>query len=390
MLKTSESVGAGHPDKLCDQIADAVLDAHLAVDPMSRVACEVAAPASEIIVFGEITSEAQLDLEAITRAAMRGAGYDGGGSCLDPKTFPVRIRLVAQSPEIAAGVGRSSTEDPFDAIGAGDQGTVFGYATDETSEAIPAPLAISHRLMRGLHELRSASVRPEHRAVGPDAKAQATVRYEGGSPVHLETLVLSIRHDRSLSLNALRDLVRADLLPLVDPALIDDKTRLLLNPAGAWHMGGPAADSGLTGRKIIVDTYGGWAKHGGGAFSGKDPTKVDRSGAYAARQAALSLVRSGLAREVEVAVSYAIGVARPVAIAVNTYGTGVESDDALAALIEKQIDFRPAAIIERLGLRRPIYAQTARFGHIGRGDVKLSWETPIPINIGGRSFAGQA
>jgi S-adenosylmethionine synthetase len=374
MLRTSESVGAGHPDKLCDAVADAVLDAHLALDPAARVACEVAAPAAELVVFGEITSTARPDLEAVAREAIRVAGYHGGESGLDPAAYPIRIELITQSPEIAAGVGRSDAHDPHDAIGAGDQGTVFGYATNETADGIPTPLAISHRLMRAVHELRATGA-----AIGPDAKAQASVRYEEGRPFRLETLVVSIRHDRAVSLTELESLVREQLLPLIDPLLLDGQTRLLINPAGAWHTGGPAADSGLTGRKIIVDTYGGRARHGGGAFSGKDPTKVDRSGAYAARQAALSLVAAGLAREAEVAISYAIGVARPVAIAVDTFGTGAEPDDRLAALIAETIDLRPAAIIERLDLRRPIYAPTARFGHFGRPDLDLPWERPLPL-----------
>ena len=383
MLRTSESVGAGHPDKICDQVADAILDAHLALDPTARVACEVAAPAAELVLFGEISSDARPDFEAIARSALRAAGYDGGESGLDPARYPIRIELITQSPEIAAGVGRTGTADRYDAIGAGDQGTVFGYATDETAEGIPAPLAISHRLMRGLHELRIAAGTSDSdsiaRALGPDAKAQASVRYEHGRPVHLETLVLSIRHNRDVSLTDIEAFVRGHLLPLIDPRLLDDRTRLLLNPAGEWHTGGPAADSGLTGRKIIVDTYGGRARHGGGAFSGKDPTKVDRSGAYAARQAARSLVAAGLAREAEVAISYAIGVARPVAIAVDSFGTGTRSDEQLAALISERIDLRPAAIIERLDLRRPIYAPTARFGHFGRPDLDLPWERPLAL-----------
>ena len=374
MLRTAESVGAGHPDKLCDQVADAVLDAHLALDPAARVACEVAAPAAELVVFGEITSSARPDLESVIRGAIRNAGYDGGESGLDPATYPVRIELVTQSPEIAAGVGRADAADRYDAIGAGDQGTVFGYATDEHPDAIPTPLAISHRLMRGIHELRLAG-----HAIGPDAKAQASVRYAQGRPVHLDTLVLSIRHDRVISLAELETLVRTQLLSLVDPSLFDDHTRLLLNPAGEWHTGGPVADSGLTGRKIIVDTYGGRARHGGGSFSGKDATKVDRSGAYAARQAARSLVAAGFAREAEVAVSYAIGVARPVAIAVDSFGTGRLADESLAALVAEKIDLRPAAIIERLGLRRPIYTPTARFGHFGRPDLDLPWERPLAL-----------
>jgi S-adenosylmethionine synthetase len=378
-LRTSESVGAGHPDKICDQVADAILDAHLTLDPAARVACEVAAPAAELVVFGEITSSARPDLEAIARSALRAAGYTGGESGLDPAAYPVRVELVAQSAEIAGGVGHADSADRYDAIGAGDQGTVFGYATDETPEGIPAPLAISHRLMRALHELRSAGYQPIHHAIGPDAKAQASVRYEHGRPAHLETLVLSIRHDRAVTLAALEAFVRAELLPLIDPRLFDAQTSLLLNPAGEWHTGGPAADSGLTGRKITVDTYGGRARHGGGSFSGKDATKVDRSGAYAARQAARSLVAAGLAREAEMAVSYAIGVARPVAIAVDSFGTGVMPDEQLATLIAAQIDLRPAAIIERLDLRRPIYAPTARFGHFGRLDLDLPWERPLPL-----------
>ena len=384
-LRTSESVGAGHPDKLADQVADAVIDAHLAADPGSRVACEVAAPAGELLLFGEISSSATPDLIAVAREAMSEAGYSGGESGIDPSTYPVRTALIRQSPEIAAAVGHDDAVDRYDTIGAGDQGTVFGYATNETIEGIPAPLAISHRLMRGLHELRAANERTERPGgvnapqIGPDAKAQASVRYEAGRPVHLETLVLSIRHDRAVSLTDLEAFVRDSLLPLIDPALFDEHTRLLLNPAGPWHIGGPAADSGLTGRKIIVDTYGGRARHGGGAFSGKDPTKVDRSGAYAARQAARSLVAAGLAREAEVAISYAIGVARPVSIAVDTFGSGAESDEQLSRLIAKQIDLRPAAIIERLDLRRPIYAPTARFGHFGRLDLDLPWERPLPL-----------
>ncbi|MBQ4084985.1 MAG: methionine adenosyltransferase [Clostridia bacterium] len=372
---TSESVTEGHPDKLCDQVSDAVLDAMLAQDPMSRVACETAAANGTMMIMGEITSKAKVDIEAIARKTILGIGYDSTDKGFDGNTCEILVKVHTQSPDIAMGVDdalETRAQGNFD-IGAGDQGMMFGYAADETPELMPAAIAFSHAITRKLAEVRKSG---EISYLRPDGKAQVTVEYdENGELKRVATVVLSTQH----APEATHELIEADMIekvikPVISADLIDENTRFLINPTGRFVVGGPEGDSGLTGRKIIVDTYGGYGHHGGGAFSGKDPTKVDRSAAYAARHAAKNLVAAGLAKKCEVGLAYAIGVAHPVSIFVDTFGTGVKSDAELAELVEKTFDFRPAAIIERLQLRNPIYQATASYGHFGRTDVALPWE----------------
>ena len=373
-LFTSESVTEGHPDKLCDQVSDAVLDAILAEDASARVACETCTAPGMVMVMGEITTSAYVDIPSVVRKTVLDIGYDSAEKYFDGNTCAVLTSIHEQSPDIAQGVNAAlETRNTDDAdTGAGDQGMMFGYACDETPEKMPMPIALAHRLTRRLAEVRKSGLLPW---VYPDGKSQVTVAYEDNKPVAVDTVVISTQHAASIS----QEKIHAGILehvirPVIPAELWTPDTRILINPTGRFVIGGPAGDTGLTGRKIIVDTYGGYAPHGGGAFSGKDPTKVDRSAAYAARHAAKNVVAAGLARRCQIQLAYAIGVARPVSILVDTFGTGTVSDDRLASAIEQVFDFRPAAIIRRLDLRRPIYRQTAAYGHFGRTDLNLPWE----------------
>ena len=380
LLFTSESVTEGHPDKICDQISDAVLDALLAQDPMSRVACETAVTTGLVLVMGEITTKAQIDIQTIVRETIREIGYDRAKYGFDCDTCGVIVALDKQSTDIAMGVDKAleakenhMSDEEIEAIGAGDQGMMFGYATNETPELMPYPISLAHKLARKLTEVRKNGTLPYLR---PDGKTQVSVEYdENGKPCRLEAVVLSTQHDENVS----QEQIHADIKKYVfDPVLpqdmIDDETKFFINPTGRFVIGGPNGDSGVTGRKIIVDTYGGYARHGGGAFSGKDCTKVDRSAAYAARYVAKNIVAAGLAEKCEIQLSYAIGVARPTSIMVDTFGTGKLADDNLVEIIRENFDLRPAGIIKMLDLRRPIYKQTAAYGHFGRTDIDLPWE----------------
>lgn len=378
-LFTSESVTEGHPDKLADQISDTVLDAVLAEDPLSRVACETSLNTGLALVTGEITTTARPEFARIIRRTIADAGYDRAEYGFDAATCAVLVSLDQQSPDIAQGVDRAleirhgkDYDGYLDSVGAGDQGMVFGFATDETPELLPAPIALAHGLSRRLAEARKSGLVPFLR---PDGKSQVTVEYEGDRPVRVDTVVVSAQHSPDATIEQIREeIISSVIRPVVPEDLLDDTTRILVNPTGRFVVGGPHGDAGLTGRKIIVDTYGGFARHGGGAFSGKDPTKVDRSGAYAARYVAKNIVAAGLARRLEVQIAYAIGVARPVSIFVESFGTSKLSNNELAELINRHFDLRPAAIIEQLDLRRPIYRQTAAYGHFGRPDLDLPWE----------------
>lgn len=373
-LFTSESVTEGHPDKLCDQVSDAVLDAILAQDPRARVACETCATTGMVMVMGEITTSAIIDVQSIARNVVLDIGYNSSDMCFDGNSCAVLSSIHAQSPDIAMGVDESLESRGLDEadIGAGDQGMMFGFACDETPELMPMPIALAHRLTHRLTEVRKNGTLPYLR---PDGKSQVTVAYEDGRPVGVEAVVISTQHSPEASLDTITsDILEHVIRPVIPAELLSDTTRYFINPTGRFVLGGPAGDCGLTGRKIIVDTYGGYAPHGGGAFSGKDPTKVDRSAAYAARHAAKNMVAAGLCRQCEIQLAYAIGVAQPVSLLVDTKGTGVLPDDQLAQLIRQVFDMRPAAIINRLGLRKPIYRQTAAYGHFGRTDVTLPWE----------------
>ena len=366
---TSESVTEGHPDKLCDQVSDVILDAILEQDPQARVACETFATTGIVQVMGEITTTAYVEIPDIVRSVVLDIGYDSAEKCFDGATCAVMTSIHAQSPDIAQGVDRASDEDD---TGAGDQGMMFGCACDETPEMMPMPIALAQRMARRLTAVRKDGTLPWLR---PDGKTQVSVAYEDGKPVHVDTVVLSTQHEPDVDQETLAREVTEKVIRQVIPAeLIDADTRILINPTGRFVIGGPAGDTGLTGRKIIVDTYGGYARHGGGAFSGKDPTKVDRSAAYAARHAAKNVVAAGLAKKCEIQLAYAIGVARPVSLRVDTQGTGVISDEELARAVSSVLDMRPAAIIRRFDLRRPIYRQTAAYGHFGRTDLDLPWE----------------
>nr|WP_122013052.1 methionine adenosyltransferase [Maliibacterium massiliense] len=374
---SSESVTEGHPDKLCDQVSDAVLDALLAQDPASRVACETCATTGLVLVMGEITTAGYADIPSIVRETVREIGYVGNDMGFDANTCAVMTSIDEQSPDIAMGVDvalekRKGERDDLDETGAGDQGMMFGFACDQTPELMPLPIMTAHRLCRQLAGVRKSGKLDYLR---PDGKGLVNVAYEDERPVHIDTVVLSAQHNDKVSQGQLHeDLLREVILPTMPQGLFDDDTRILINPTGRFFVGGPQGDSGLTGRKLIVDSYGGYARHGGGAFSGKDPTKVDRSGAYAARYVAKNIVAAKLARACEVALCYAIGVAQPVAVQINTFGTGVRSDEAISAAVRRVFDLRPAAIIRQLDLRRPIYKQVAAYGHFGRDDLDLPWE----------------
>lgn len=377
ILFTSESVTEGHPDKICDQISDGVLDAMLAQDPMSRVACETAITTGLVLVMGEVTSNAQVDIQKIVRDTIVEIGYDSTDKGFDGNLCGVMVSLDKQSADIALGVDKALeaklTDSQIDAIGAGDQGMMFGYASDETEDFMPYPIYLAHKLSRQLSKVRKDGTLPYLR---PDGKSQVTVEYDNeGKPLRIDAVVVSSQHSDDVDWEKIQKDIRKYVIDAVLPKeLIDDDTKIYINPTGRFVIGGPNGDSGVTGRKIIVDTYGGWARHGGGAFSGKDPTKVDRSAAYAARYVAKNLVAAGLCHKAEVQLSYAIGVASPTSVRIDTFGTGVLPEEKLVDIIQDNFDLRPAGIIQMLDLRRPIYKQTAAYGHFGRNDLDLPWE----------------
>ena len=374
---TSESVTEGHPDKICDQISDAILDSLLSQDPMSRVACETCTTTGMIMVMGEITTKGYVDIPTIVRNTVREIGYDRAKYGFDCDTCAVLNSIHEQSGDIAMGVDKAleaksgDMKDDFD-TGAGDQGMVFGYACDETPELMPLPISLAHSLAKKLTAVRKNGTLPYLR---PDGKTQVTIEYHDDVPVRVDAIVISSQHDPEVVLSTIReDIIREVIRPIIPAQYLDENTKIYVNPTGRFVIGGPAGDTGLTGRKIIVDTYGGYSRHGGGAFSGKDPTKVDRSAAYAARYVAKNIVAAGLAKKCEVQIAYAIGVARPVSVLVDTFGTGTLPDEKIAALAEGLVDLRPAAIIHRFDLLRPIYRKTAAYGHMGREDLKAPWE----------------
>ncbi|MCZ2491899.1 S-adenosylmethionine synthase [Dellaglioa algida] len=377
-LFTSESVSEGHPDKVADQISDAILDALLEKDPNARVACETTVTTGLVLVVGEISTNAYVDIQQVVRNTIKEIGYINSQVGFDGDNCAVMVAIDEQSPDIALGVDtsletRNGDLDPFDQIGAGDQGLMFGYAVDETPELMPLPIAISHKLMRRVASLRKNE---ELKYLRPDAKAQVTVEYnEKGQPFRVDTVVISTQHDEKTGLKQIQeDMIEKVIKVVIDPSLLDSETKYYINPTGRFVIGGPKGDAGLTGRKIIVDTYGGYAHHGGGAFSGKDATKVDRSASYAARYIAKNIVAAKIATQVEVQLAYAIGVAEPVSININTFGTSKYDELDLVGAVRKIFDLRPAGIIKMLDLRRPIYKQTAAYGHFGRTDIELPWE----------------
>ncbi|MDD4165252.1 MAG: methionine adenosyltransferase [Eubacteriales bacterium] len=378
---TSESVTEGHPDKICDQISDGVLDAILSKDPDARVACETACTTGLVLVMGEITTNTYVDIQAIARETIRKIGYDSSDKGFDCDTCAIITSIHEQSPDIALGVDKSleakecseesCINDKYD-TGAGDQGMVFGYACDETKELMPLPISLAHRMAKKLSEVRKQGVLPYLRA---DGKTQVTVEYRDGVPARIDSVVVSSQHSEAVELEQIRrDIIKEVIIPILPAEFVDKNTKFFVNPTGRFVVGGPKGDSGLTGRKIIVDTYGGYACHGGGAFSGKDPTKVDRSAAYMARYIAKNIVASGIAKKCELQIAYAIGVARPLSVHINTFGTSKIADDRIAEIVTNLVDLRPAAIIEKLDLRKPIYQPLAAYGHFGREDLNVKWE----------------
>ena len=386
LLFTSESVTEGHPDKVCDQISDAILDALLEQDPMSRVACETCTTTGIVMVMGEISTKAYVDIQKIVRDTVREIGYTRGKYGFDADTCGVITTIDEQSSDIAMGVDKAleakennMTDEEIDAIGAGDQGMMFGFATNETEEYMPYPISLAHKLSRQLTKVRKDGTLSYLR---PDGKTQVTVEYDDGKPSRLDAVVLSTQHDPDITQEQIHEDIKREVFDKILPAdMVDDETKFFINPTGRFVIGGPHGDAGLTGRKIIVDTYGGYARHGGGAFSGKDCTKVDRSAAYAARYVAKNIVAAGLADKCEIQLSYAIGVAEPTSIMVDTFGTGKKSNQELVDLIRKHFDLRPAGIIKMLDLRRPIYKQTAAYGHFGRNDLDLPWERLDKVDL---------
>ena len=386
VLFTSESVTEGHPDKICDQISDAILDALLEQDPMSRVACETCTTTGIVMVMGEISTKAYVDIQKIVRDTVREIGYTRGKYGFDADTCGVITTIDEQSSDIAMGVDKAleakennMTDEEIDAIGAGDQGMMFGFATNETEEYMPYPISLAHKLSRQLTKVRKDGTLSYLR---PDGKTQVTVEYNDGKPSRLDAVVLSTQHDPDITQEQIHEDIKREVFDKILPAdMVDDETKFFINPTGRFVIGGPHGDAGLTGRKIIVDTYGGYARHGGGAFSGKDCTKVDRSAAYAARYVAKNIVAAGLADKCEIQLSYAIGVAEPTSIMVDTFGTGKKSNQELVDLIRKHFDLRPAGIIKMLDLRRPIYKQTAAYGHFGRNDLDLPWERLDKVDL---------
>jgi S-adenosylmethionine synthetase len=375
-LLTSESVTEGHPDKVCDLISDSVVDAVIKQDPFGRVACEAATKSGLVVVIGEVTTTAQFDAQDIVREVLKDIGYDDSSMCLDYKTAGVIVGLQKQSPDIDMGVSKAreakdNSKDPMDAIGAGDQGMMIGFACDETAEYMPLTISLAHKLTKRLARMRKTGILPY---LGPDGKSQVTVEYHKGRPLRVDTIVISTQHTDTVTQAQIQADILEHVIKPVVPAELLDHTKYYINPTGRFVIGGPMGDAGLTGRKIIVDTYGGIARHGGGAFSGKDPTKVDRSGAYAARYVAKNVVAAGLADRFEMQVSYAIGVAHPVSIMCETFGTGKVADTRIEEIVQAHFDMRPGAIIRDLDLRRPLYRNTAAYGHFGRDDIDAPWE----------------